>query len=109
MPAVFSQWVITLAPGVREEDFDRFLREEWAPWLASWSEPGSRVRILKGERGAGVGKYALLNHWDSEETRNRYFPGAAPAAHLRMPSTRLTPSGSSSRSSVTGPPATGWS
>jgi len=70
MPKVFSTWVITLRPGVTEGEFEQFLRE----WDPAAPLPGTRPRILKGERGEGLGKYLMLNEFESVETRDRYFP-----------------------------------
>ncbi len=36
--------------------------------------PGMREYILKVDRGSQVGQYMMVWEFDSEETRNRYFP-----------------------------------
>jgi hypothetical protein len=69
MPKVFATWIFTLKPGVSEEEFKRFVRE----WPLD-PPTGTHPRILKGERGEGLGKYLMLNEFESLETRNSYFP-----------------------------------
>ena len=75
MPKVFATWVITVHPGM-EQEFERFV-SSWDP--AGPAQEGTRLRILKGERG-GLGKYLLLNEFDSVETRDRYFPSRTQAS-----------------------------
>ena len=70
MPKVFATWVMTLRRGVTKEEFERFVREE----LPAKPLPGTKLRILKGERGEGLGKYLSLNEFESMELWNRYFP-----------------------------------
>lgn len=70
MPKVFASWVMTIRAG-KEEEFERFLREGGIPRQAA---PGTRVRILKADRGEELGKYLMLNEFESVETRDRYFP-----------------------------------
>jgi hypothetical protein len=76
MPKVFATWVMTVHPGM-EEEFERFLHEEGLP---RQGVQGARLRILKGERGEGLGKYLMMNEFESVETRDRYFPSRTQAS-----------------------------
>ena len=60
-----------LRPGVAEEDFERFIKEEWpsAPTLA-----GTTSHCLKGDRGDREGRYIMIFEYDSKETRDRLSP-----------------------------------
>jgi hypothetical protein len=62
---------IELRPDVDSAEFERFYAEELAsvPMMPGW-----HVRLLKADRGARAGKYAVLIEMESEEARNRYFP-----------------------------------
>ncbi len=71
MPKVFASWVMTIRPGM-EEEFERFLRE--LPTSREGALPGTRLRVLKAERGEELGKYLMLNEFEGVETRDRYFP-----------------------------------
>jgi hypothetical protein len=62
---------IELRPGVDPGEFERFVAEEW---YRAWRWRGVRLRVLKGDRGARVGKYLLLMEFDDVATRDRYFP-----------------------------------
>ena len=72
MTRVFGLHEIELNPGVKEEDFENFFRNEVAkaPLYPGWS-----ARLLKGDRGARNGKYLMLVDIDSVEARDRFAPG----------------------------------
>jgi hypothetical protein len=71
MTRVFGLHEIELNPGVKEEDFENFFRDEVAnaPFYPGW-----RAQLLKGERGARKGKYLMLMDIESEEARDRFAP-----------------------------------
>jgi hypothetical protein len=64
---------ISLKDGVKPEDFDRFVVEEWNPVLRDLL-PGSPWMIMKGERNAREGEYLMV--WDAPtvSVRDRYYP-----------------------------------
>ena len=70
MAKVYALHEITLKPGVNAQDFERFLTE----LLAAMPLSGVTNHLVKGDRGKRAGQYALLSEYDSEETRNRYYP-----------------------------------
>jgi hypothetical protein len=61
--------MIALRPGVKAEDFEKFVIEEVypLPWL-------SEVYLLKGDRGDREGKYLVMYEFESVEARDRLFP-----------------------------------
>jgi hypothetical protein len=71
MPTVCGLHEIELQPGVEPEEYERFFAEEIAP---SPMVPGWKVHLLRGERGARVGKFLVLLEIESVEARDRYFP-----------------------------------
>ena len=71
MPTVYGLHEIELQPGVEPEEYERFFAEEIAP---SPMVPGWKVHLLRGERGARVGKFLVLLEIESVEARDRYFP-----------------------------------
>ena len=72
MTRVFGLHDIELNPGVKEEDFENFFRNEVAKAPVY---PGWKVQLLKGDRGARNGKYLLLFDIESVEARDRFAPG----------------------------------
>ncbi len=64
---------ITLKPGIDAQEFERFVAEEFTPTFEE-HVPGVRSFILKGTRGDRRGGYAFVLVFDSENTRNFYFP-----------------------------------
>lgn len=72
MTRVFGLHEIELHPGVNEEDFENFIRNEVAK---APIYPGWRARLLKGDRGARQGKYLMLMDIESVEARDRFAPG----------------------------------
>lgn len=75
MPKVVSTQLIELRPGVTDEAFERFVREEVYPMpqIPGWNE-----YLVKGNRGERNGKYMWFIEIESVETRDRYFPDDAP-------------------------------
>jgi hypothetical protein len=71
MAKVFGIHELELRPGVTPEQFEQFLREVVAK---SSTPPPWTERILKGDRGARAGKFALLIELESVEARDRVFP-----------------------------------
>ena len=71
MSKMYSQHLIALRSGVKAEDFERFVKEEWPSFV---DYPGSKSHVLKGERGDREGKYQVLIEFESLEARNRIFP-----------------------------------
>jgi hypothetical protein len=71
MPKVFGIHTIALKPGVKAEDFERFVIEEVYP-VAELE--GVEMYILKGDRGDREGKYLWVMEIESVEARDRLFP-----------------------------------
>jgi len=55
MPKVFGLHEIELQPGVEPEEYERVFAEEIA---SSFTLPGWKIHLLKGERGTRDGKYS---------------------------------------------------
>jgi hypothetical protein len=71
MARAYSVRELELKPGVTDEEFERFLRDEWArvqPFR------GLRALVLKGERGQRTGKYLLVYEWESVERWLETYP-----------------------------------
>ena len=71
MPKVFGLHEIELQPGIEPEEYERVFAEEIA---SSFTLPGWKTHLLKGERGTRDGKYLVLLEIESLEARDRYFP-----------------------------------
>ena len=71
MAKVFGMHMITLRPGVKEEDFEEFMTEDVYPLP---SPEGLEAYLLKGDRGDREGKYLWVFEFESIESRDRYFP-----------------------------------
>jgi hypothetical protein len=71
MSKVFGMHVIALKPGVKAEDFEKFITDEVYPLI---NLPGMEFYLLKGDRGDREGKYLWFMEIESEEARSRYFP-----------------------------------
>ena len=71
MSKVFGMHMISLRPGVKAEDFEKFVLEEMypVPNFEGWKE-----YLLKGDRGDREGKYLWMIEIESVETRDRVFP-----------------------------------
>jgi hypothetical protein len=74
MPTVYGLHEIELQPGVEPEEYERFFAEEAEEIAPSPMVPGWKVHLLKGERGARVGKFLVLLEIESVEARDWYFP-----------------------------------
>jgi hypothetical protein len=71
MSKVFGMHMIALKPGVKAEDFEKFVIEEVYP--VSELE-GVEFYLLKGDRGDREGKYLWVMEIESVEARDRLFP-----------------------------------
>jgi len=71
MAKVFGMHMITLRPGVKEEDFEKFVTEEMYP-LPTFE--GVKNYLLKGDRGDREGKYLVMSEFESVEARDRMVP-----------------------------------
>jgi len=71
MSKVFGMHMIALRPGVKAEDFEKFVTEEVYPLL---SRAGLEVYLLKGDRGDREGKYLVMWEFESVEARDRLSP-----------------------------------
>ena len=71
MSKVFGMHLIALKPGVKAQDFERFVAGEVYPLP---SPEGSETYLLKGDRGDREGKYMLMSEFESVEDRDRYYP-----------------------------------
>ena len=71
MAKVFGMHMIALLPGVKAEDFEKFVTEEFhqVPSLE-----GMKYYLLKGDRGDREGKYLWMAEVESVEARDRLFP-----------------------------------
>lgn len=64
---------LTLQADVDTAAFERFARTRYNPGWAHVT-PGMTVSIMKADRGTRKGTYVLAFIFDSETTRNAYFP-----------------------------------
>jgi hypothetical protein len=71
MSKVFGMHVIALKPGVKAEDFEKFVTEVVNSLTPL---PGMKEYFVKGDRGDREGKYLFVTEFESVETRDRYFP-----------------------------------
>lgn len=71
MSKVFGMHMIALKPGVKAEDFEKFVTEELSTLP---SLEGVKTYLLKGDRGDREGKYLFMDEFESVEVRDRYFP-----------------------------------
>jgi predicted ester cyclase len=74
MGKVFSIHAIDLQPGVTDADLEDFVRN------LRYAIPGQTVYLVKGDRGARTGQYAVLVEFDSVDLRDRYFPSEETAS-----------------------------
>lgn len=83
MAKVFGIHEIVLRPGVTPEQFEQFVRAEVAQASA---QPAWIFHMLKGDRGTGDGKFAVLMEIESVETRDRLFPdpGGEPSPEVQQ-------------------------
>ena len=71
MSKVYGLHTIALKPGVKAEDFEKFIAEAIS---SSSLMEGAEFHVLKGDRGDREGKYLYLIEFASPEARQRYFP-----------------------------------
>lgn len=62
----------TLNPGVTMDQYVNFMIDRFAPELEKLY-PGTKVLILKGDRGEQKGEYAMLIYVESEKAREKLF------------------------------------
>jgi hypothetical protein len=65
---------ITLGPDVSMNQYLDFLNNKWYPQLNKLAE-GVTFFALKGDRGENANSYATLVYSESEDVRNKYWPG----------------------------------
>ena len=71
MSKVLGVHAIELRPGVKAEEFEKFVIEEVYPLPTI---DGMKAYLLKGDRGEGEGKYFWVWEFESVEFRDRYAP-----------------------------------
>jgi hypothetical protein len=71
MAKVLGMHMFALKPGVKAEDFEKFVTEEVYP--LPWPE-GLEDYLLKGDRGDREGRYLWVMELESVELRDRHFP-----------------------------------
>jgi hypothetical protein len=77
MAKVYGMHMIALKPGVKAEEFEKFVVEE------VYSLPmfeGQEGYLLKGDRGDREDKYLWLMEIESVENRDRYYPSPGKTA-----------------------------
>ena len=72
MAKVFGMHMIALHPGVKAEDFEKFVVEEVYPAFETLS--GTKVYLLKGDRGDREGRYLVMTEFSSVEARDQQYP-----------------------------------
>lgn len=75
MPKVISVHKLKFKAGVNPESLAHLMADTEEIFRQN-EAPGWRSYIVKGDRGADAGQYALVHIFDSEEDRARYFPVA---------------------------------
>jgi hypothetical protein len=80
MAKAFSIREVELKPGIAEDQFERFLRDEF-PQQPQF--PGARSYVLKGERGQRAGKYLWVMEWETVERWRETWPNGEPSDELR--------------------------
>lgn len=71
MSKIFGMYLISLLPGVKDENFEKFILEEVNP-VSSFED--WKTYLLKGDRGDREGKYLWMIEFESVEARDRLFP-----------------------------------
>jgi hypothetical protein len=72
MAKVYQIHDIELHPGVDEESFKKFVKDELAKAYGKW---GWETVLLKGDRGQRAGKYAVLFESKSNKEGDLFSPG----------------------------------
>ncbi len=62
---------LELKPGANEAELRRLVREDIAPLYA---QLGQKMYLMKGDRGAHVGRYVLVIEIESAAERDRVYP-----------------------------------
>jgi hypothetical protein len=70
---VYAMRELTLKPDADVAEFERFIREVYAPTVAA-QVPGMRAYVIKGDRGEKKGRYILFWEISSAGVRDLYFP-----------------------------------
>jgi hypothetical protein len=70
---VISLREATLKPGIRAEDFERYVADSLVGPM-NRHVPGVHAYLLKGERGARIRGYVIVFEFDSLGRRDEYFP-----------------------------------
>lgn len=65
---------VTLAPDVTMDQYKDFLNSKWYPELNKLVE-GVTFFGLRGDRGENANAFATLVYCESEDIRNKYWPG----------------------------------
>jgi hypothetical protein len=73
MAKVYGMHTLELRPGVKGEDFERFVAQEF---LTRANVEGWRLSLLKGDRGERTGKYLALWEIESVAARDRMSPSS---------------------------------
>ncbi len=63
---------LELMPGVDAKEFETFVLEQIAPIYSKMK--GQKAMLVKGDRGAQTGKYALVLTFESVEDRDKIYP-----------------------------------
>jgi len=71
MAKVYGLSQIELREGVKPEDFEKFIVEEW---YALPPPEGVSQCLVKGDKGRNEGQYAWLMETESVERRDELFP-----------------------------------
>ncbi|MHC4621334.1 MAG: hypothetical protein ACYTEQ_26630 [Planctomycetota bacterium] len=71
MSKVLSMRKVALQPGVKAEDYEKFVVEDVYP--LPWPK-GMKVYLLRGDRGDREDRYLVMYEFESVEARNRLFP-----------------------------------
>ena len=72
MAKVFGIHMIALHPGVKAEDFEKFVVEEMYPIFEVSSD--MKVYLLRGDRGDREGRYLVMTEFSSVEARDQQYP-----------------------------------
>ena len=73
MAKVLGMHMFALKPGMKAEDFEKFVIEEVYP--VPWPE-GVKGYLVKGDRGDREGRYLWVMELESVELRDRHFPSS---------------------------------
>ena len=71
MARIYGLHALELRPGVRGEDFERFVARNSEQWPKL---PGWRIALARGDRGEHVGQYLVVIEVENTEARDRVSP-----------------------------------